>query len=300
MSDPPRSLRAALVRASVQGRLFGKTEPPRLGRYELCEHVGSGAMGTVYEAIDRNLDRRVAVKRLHAELQAGPKSHESLLAEAKTVAGLHHPNIVDIHAIVSQGGQDFIVFELIDGKTVENLLAEYKRLDLRNTKAILDPVCRALEFAHERGIIHRDLKPSNIMITSLNQVKVMDFGIASRIKDGTASTTAATSADDYRLTNTSRGTPPFMSPEAWVGVIRAEGDVYALGVITYLMLSGDFPFPPDSSVELKMARAYEPLSKKAPGLPAGADALIDAALEPAADKRLRTPREFRERLTALI
>lgn len=275
---------------------------PHLGEspFTIVKPIGSGGMGMVYEAIDINLDRRVAVKCLHTEPQDGPQNHELLLAEAKTVAKLHHPNIVDIHAIVSQGGQDFMVFELIDGKTVEHLLAEHKHLGLRNTKAILDPVCRALEFAHERGIIHRDLKPSNIMITSLNQVKVMDFGIARQIRGGVASLKAEAGATDYRLTNAIRGTLPFMAPEAWVGVVRAEGDVYALGVMAYLMLSGAYPFPPDSSVELKMARGYEPLSKKMPGLPAGADALIDAALEPDADKRLRTPREFRERLTALV
>lgn len=274
---------------------------PNLGElpFTIVKPIGSGGMGIVYEAIDRNLDRRVAVKRLRDETREDPQSHAQLLAEAKTVAGLHHPNIVDIHSIVSQGGQDFLVFELIEGKTVADLLEQYKRLDLRNTRAILDPVCRALEFAHERGVVHRDLKPANVMITSQNHIKVMDFGIARRMSDGPASGGSGTDGGNYQMTNAVRGTMPFLAPEAWAGVIRAEGDVYALGVMAYVMLSGGYPFPQESMFELKMAGTYTPLSQLVPGLPAGMDALIAAALEPDAVKRLRTPREFRERLTAL-
>jgi serine/threonine protein kinase len=267
--------------------------------FRIVRAIGEGGMGVVYEAIDTNLDRKVAVKRMRDNIKDGPADHERFIKEAKTVASLHHPNIVDIHAVVSQGGQTYLVFEFVEGKTVEELLDEHKRLGLAQTKAILDPVCRALEFAHERGIVHRDLKPGNVMITTLGQVKVMDFGIARRMETQASAPGAAAPVKEFQVTNTLMGTPLYQAPEAQYGVIRPEGDVYALGVMAYQMLCGDWPFPPPATVDMKTARQYARPSQKVAGLSKDVDALIDHALEPDAAARLRSPREFREKLAVL-
>ncbi|MBI3552578.1 MAG: serine/threonine protein kinase [Elusimicrobia bacterium] len=270
--------------------------------FRIVRAIGEGGMGVVYEAIDTNLDRRVAVKRMRDQIKMeSAEDQEKLLKEAKTVASLHHPNIVDIHAVVSQGGETYLVFEFVEGKTVDELLRDKKRLFLAEARAILEPVCRALEFAHERGIVHRDLKPANVMITTLGQVKVMDFGIARQIQiqDHAAPQNAAGAPADFAMTNTLVGTPLYQAPEAQFGVIRPEGDVYALGVMAYKMLVGEWPFPPPASVDMKMARQYPKPSQTVPGLPKDVDALIDKALEPEADNRLRSAKEFRERLAGL-
>ena len=264
--------------------------------FTIVRSIGEGGMGVVYEAIDRNLERRVAVKKLR-DGGDSPEKLEGLIKEAKTVAALHHPNIVDIYSVVSQGGEAYIVFEFIEGKTVLELLNERERLTLAETRGILDPVCKALEFAHGHGIIHRDLKPANVMLTTLGQVKVMDFGIARHIQAQDLS--SPSTGGDYQMTNHIIGTPLYLAPEAELGMIRPEGDIYALGVMTYRMLCGEYPFDPPVTAEKKLQRLYRRLSEKAPGLPAGIDALIDDALNPEPSKRIPSPRAFRERLAAL-
>jgi len=279
---------AAPVEGPKEGANLGQTP------FRIVRAIGEGGMGIVYEAIDTNLDRKVAVKRMRDEIKdEDAADKEKLLKEAKTVAALHHPNIVDIHAVVSQGGEMYLVFEYVEGKTVDELLREKKRLGLAETRAILDPVCRALEFAHERGIIHRDLKPANVMITILGQVKVMDFGIARQMQIQDHKENPAAPPVDFAMTNSLVGTPLYQSPEATYGVIRPEGDVYALGVMAYRMLVGDWPFPPPASVDMKQARLYPRPSQKVPGLAPALDALIDHALEPEASVRLKSPKEFR-------
>lgn len=267
--------------------------------FTIVRPLGEGGMGMVYEAIDRNLDRKVAVKRLRDGTHDDPESHRQLIQEAKTVAKLHHPNIVDIHSVVSQGGQVFLVFELIEGKTVQELLIERKRFTFAEARAILDPVCRALEYAHQSGVVHRDLKPANVMITAHGQVKVMDFGIARQAQGPAAFPGAAPTAADFQRTNALSGTLPFLSPESWAGVIRPEGDVYALGVMAYLMLGGAYPFPPEATLEQRMQGVYPRLSTVVAGLPAGIDEMLAAALHPDPDKRTASPRDFRERLAAI-
>jgi serine/threonine-protein kinase len=277
------------------------TAGPNLGEtnFAIVRAIGEGGMGVVYEALDRTLDRRVAIKRLRNDTGSLP-DREQLLKEAKTVAALHHPNIVSIHSIVSQGGDDYIVFEFVEGRTVEDILQERKRLNLVETRSILDPVCQALEFAHERGIIHRDLKPANVMLTTHGHVKVMDFGIARRMHSSDKPEVPALApVQNFQLTHNIIGTPPYLAPEAESGIIRPEGDVFALGVMLYRMLSGLYPFPPPATVEQKMAGRYTPLSLILRPLPAGVDALVSDSLQPNADQRLRTPKDFRDRLAAL-
>ena len=313
----PQNLAAAVCVLAVIVMIMQRRPPPpppssfpmagtQLGQssFRIVRAISEGGMGVVYEAVDTNLDRRVAVKRMRDALKT-PKDQEDLIKEAKTVASLHHPNIVDIHAVVSQGGETYLVFEFVEGKTLDQVVTERTRLALRDVKALLDPICRALEYAHGRGIIHRDLKLQNVMLTEHGQVKVMDFGIARQVSlrkqaaETVGAGEAGKTAEDYGVTRTLLGTPLYLSPEAEFGVVRPEVDVFALGVMFYRMLSGDWPFPPPASADMKLNRRYEKVSARVPGVAAGVDELVDRALDPDPEKRIHSAQEFRAKLAAL-
>ncbi|MFA6316652.1 MAG: serine/threonine-protein kinase [Elusimicrobiota bacterium] len=269
--------------------------------FAIVRVLGEGGMGVVYEAVDRSLDRRVAIKKMRSHAAGGTAGEAQFLREAKTVAALHHPNIVDIHSVVSQAGEVYLVFEYVAGKTVAQLIEERRRLGLAEVKAVLGPVCLALEFAHSRGVIHRDLKPANIMISEQGVVKVMDFGISRQVgaPPQAAALAGAPAPARADFTQTVIGTLPYMSPEMHYGVLRREADVYALGVTAYEMLSGVRPFPDKATPDEKTERRYAKPSSLVQGLGAGVDSLIDASLEPDPDKRLRTSAEFWKGLAAI-
>ncbi|NNN05292.1 MAG: protein kinase [Elusimicrobia bacterium] len=263
------------------------------GQYELSREIGVGGMGRVYEGTDRSLGRRVAIKKMRDELRADPRERMRFVAEAKTVAALHHPNIVDIYAIAEEGADVYLVFEYIDGKTAHDLVYERGRLEPAVAASVARACAEALEFAHSRGVIHRDMKPSNVMIDAAGRVKVMDFGIARAAKDALARGT---------MTNTVIGTPPYMAPEQEQGQVRRESDVYALAICTYEMLVGELPF---SGVGMgmslnKLNMAYEPATKRVPGLPAAVDAAFARAFQPDPGKRWSSPREFVTALDAAL
>ncbi|MFA6316870.1 MAG: protein kinase [Elusimicrobiota bacterium] len=250
--------------------------------YEVGRILGQGGMGVVYEGIDRALKRRVAIKMLRPELKADPRDRERLLEEARTVAALHHPSIVEIFSILDDPAGLYLVFEFIEGRSVESLITDRGRLSLSETKAILKHVCRGLDYAHHHNVVHRDLKPSNIMITVEGAVKVMDFGIAK---------TAVQTTGAMSMTNTVLGTPFYMAPEQGAGAVRKESDIFSLGACLYEMTTGERPYPSPASTPMKLEAAYPKPSSLAP-LPDGLDALVDAALHPDPDKRVRTARDF--------
>ncbi|MBI4422327.1 MAG: protein kinase [Elusimicrobia bacterium] len=259
--------------------------------FQIVRVIGKGGMGVVYEAVDKALNRRVALKKMREEIRVDPRERDRFLHEAQTVAALHHPNIVDIHAIVEEGGELCLVFELLSGRTVEQLLQEKGRLSLAEARHALRGACHALEYAHRRGVIHRDLKPSNIMLTDDNEVKVMDFGIARQAKDALSR---------LSVTNTVAGTPPYMAPEADQGVVRRESDVYALGACLYEMLTGERPFPAPATTSAKLAMSYQKPTRLRRDLPAAVDALIDGALQPDPDRRIASASQFLGQLEAAL
>jgi eukaryotic-like serine/threonine-protein kinase len=278
---------------------------PGADAYAIKRSIGQGGMGVVYEAVDRTLDRKVAIKKMRDDLKENPHDVEQFIKEAKTVAALHHPNIVDIHTIVNQAGEVYLVFEYVDGRTVESILRERKRLSLADAKTILLAVCEALTFAHERGVIHRDLKPSNVMIAATGFVKVMDFGIATQLKGQLPAAGRALAPGEapketpVHLTNAVRGTLLYMAPEADYGVVRAESDVWALGIMLYEMLAGKVPYAAGTTRDQKEAKQYERLAALGLGLPAEADALIESCLAVDPSARLKSPAEFAKALSAL-
>ena len=262
-------------------------------QYEVIKEIGLGGMGVVYEATDRSLERRVAVKKMRDEIRLEPDDRRRFVNEARLVAQLHHPNIVDIYGIVEDGVDVYLVFEFVEGRTLHDALKSGGPMDLPRARQVVKEIADAVEHAHGRSIIHRDLKPSNVMLTPEGRVKVMDFGIARLAKDALTR---------HSMTNTIAGTPPYMAPEQEQGTVRKESDVYALGVCLYEMTTGFLPFSGSGAAMLlnKLNGKLIPASQRNPALPAGFDAVIARALEPDPDKRYRTPAELAAALGALL
>jgi len=260
--------------------------------YEVVRELGAGGFGLVYEAVDKRLDRKVAVKRLRDEIRLDRRERERFLTEARTVAKMRHPNIVEIFSIEEDGDDAYLVFEFVEGKTLSDRIQEKGRLSLPEAKDLFRSVCQALEYAHGRNIIHRDLKPANIMVDVDGTVKVMDFGGARQVSDA---------AGGGSMTMTVFGTPAYMAPEQEQGEVRRESDVYALGVCLYEALSGRLPFDgtPAAMLLSKMEGKWKPLDAPAAGLPERVTELMRKALEPDPEKRIKTPREFYAELEAL-
>jgi tetratricopeptide (TPR) repeat protein len=261
------------------------------GQYEIVRQIGAGGMGMVYEGTDRSLGRRVAIKKMRDELRINPRERERFVIEAKTVASLHHPNIVDIYAIAEEGEDVYLVFEYVDGKTIHDLVQAKGRLSPADSLRVTQAMGEALTYAHAHGVIHRDMKPSNVMLTSAGQIKVMDFGIARMAKDALTR---------YSMTNTVVGTPPYMAPEQEQGVVRKESDVYSLAICAYEMLTGKLPFIGIGAGMLmnKINMSYIPPSRNIAGLPESLDEVFLKAFQADPDQRYHTPQEFSAALDA--
>jgi tetratricopeptide (TPR) repeat protein/tRNA A-37 threonylcarbamoyl transferase component Bud32 len=275
--------------ASAAGHMPGLIR----GQYEILRQIGQGGMGTVFEGTDRSLGRKVAIKKMRDELRVNPQERARFVIEAKTVAALHHPNIVDIYAIGEDGDDVYLIFEFVDGKTVHELVQRSGRLPIKDAARVTRAAADALSYAHSKGVVHRDMKPSNMMIDSAGRVKVMDFGIARMAKDAMTR---------YSMTNTVVGTPPYMAPEQEQGQVRRESDVYALAVCTYEMLTGKLPFIGTGGGMLlnKINMSYVPPSRETAGLPASLDEVFVKAFQADPERRFRTPQEFADAVESAL
>lgn len=222
-------------------------------RYELGEVIGNGGMSDVYLATDTLLGRQVAVKMMRIDLARDPNFHERFRREATNVSRLSHPNIVAVYDTgdVSMHGVDvpYIVMELVQGRTLRDIMREDGQLTPATAAEILVPVCQALHASHEAGIIHRDIKPANIMITNTGAVKIMDFGIARAINDNNAAMTQ---------TSAVIGTAQYLSPEQARGKVATESsDVYALGCVLYEMITSRPPFAGESPFSVAYQHVHD-------------------------------------------
>jgi len=260
-------------------------------RYMVTREIAAGGMGIVYEAMDRGLDRKVAIKKMRDEIREDRRERARFLGEAKTVAKMKHPSIVEIYAIEEDGDDAYLVFEYVAGRTLYELINDKGRLTVTEALPIFKGVCEALEYAHKRDIIHRDLKTANIMVDDDGRPKVMDFGIAKLGHDaeGRAAKTA-----------TIIGTPLYMAPEQEEGHVRRESDIYALGICLYEALGAAMPFQgtPGAVLLSKREARYQRLSQVVADVPEAVSAVIDRALHPDPDKRIRTPMRFYQELAA--
>ncbi|MCX5787441.1 MAG: protein kinase, partial [Elusimicrobia bacterium] len=249
------------------------------GRYELGRRIGEGGMGLVYEGKDLVLRKRVAIKGMRRELRADERLRRRFLDEARVVAKLRHPHIVDLVEIVEEKGEVYLVFDYVAGRTLEQWIAE-GRLPFAQARALFRQAASALDYAHERGVIHRDLKPSNIMVDDKSRAWVMDFGIARVLKE-------AAGRGVPRRQTLGAGTPPYTAPEQEQGKACRESDVYSLAICLYEAVTGERPFFGVGAGLLmnKLKKEYAPPSAVATGLPPGLDAVFARAFEPDPQKR---------------
>jgi tetratricopeptide (TPR) repeat protein len=209
------------------------TLPANIGKYRVLSRIGAGAMGVVYKCAQPGLDRPVAVKVLLAAAHANAAQVQRFEREARSAAGLTHPNIVHIYDVGREGALYYFVMEYVGGGGLDRLIGAAD-LTVERTLRLLYPVAKALQAAHDRDIIHRDIKPSNILLTSTGQPKLADFGLAKSLNDG-----APLSASGDLI-----GTPRYMSPEQVLATpqeIDARTDIYSLGAVMYEMLTGKPP-----------------------------------------------------------
>ena len=206
------------------------------GRYELKETVGTGGMSTVYCAFDTLLERNVALKILHEQYGGDAEYVERFRREARAVAQLSHPNIVTVIDRGEEDGKQFIVFELIDGENLKELVERGGPLPVRRVLELGLEVGRALAFAHAQGLVHRDVKPQNVLLNGDGRAKVTDFGIV-RSLDAVGQTE----------TGTVLGTSHYIAPEQARGErVDAQTDVYSFGVVLHELLTGEVPYAGDN------------------------------------------------------
>jgi len=211
-------------------------------RYRVERIVDRGGMGVVYEAVDEQLGRRVALKVLAAETQTDPARLEQFRAEARTLSALNHPSIVTIHEVGTIGDTPFIAMELVEGQTLGTRL-RFGPLALRDALDIGVQVARALAAAHEKGIVHRDIKPENLMIRDDGYVKVLDFGVAVLRPQPAPGQTLLAAATRGNETLVVAGTPAYMSPEQIESArVDARSDLFSLGVTLCEALTGTNPY----------------------------------------------------------
>ena len=240
------------------------------GEYSLQRELGRGGMGVVYLARDVQLDRDVAIKVLPAQLALDAAARERFIREARTAAGLSHPNIVPIHRVSEVGGFVFFVMSYVEGETLGERIRARGPLPPAEASRLMREVSWALAYAHGRGIVHRDVKPDNILLEAgTGRAMVTDFGIAHR----------GESHESEKI----MGTAHFMSPEQAAGrSLDGRSDIYALGVVGYLAVSGRLPFETPNLPALLVRQSTEAapsVMTAAPGLPPALAAAIDRCLE---------------------
>ena len=250
------------------------------GEYSLQRELGRGGMGVVYLARDVQLDRDVAIKVLPTHLARDTEARERFVREARMAAGLSHPHIVPIHRVGEASGFVFFVMSFVEGETLGERLRTKGPLPPADATRILREVAWALAYAHGRGVVHRDVKPDNILLeASSGRALVTDFGIAHGGSDAVSQT------DPGRI----MGTANFISPEqAAAGPIDGRSDIYALGVVGYLAVSGRLPFESSNLPALLLRQATEDapsVQGAAPGLPSALVAAIDRCLARDPDQR---------------
>ena len=254
-----------------------------LDRYQVLERIGDGGMGTVYLAEHTAILKKFAVKVLSPELSVRPDHVDRFMREARSASMINHPNVVEITDFgATPDGQPFFVMEYLQGKDLSQVIAEAGSLPWKRVRAIALQLCHALQAAHDQGVIHRDMKPGNVVLVKRGNtpehVKVLDFGIAKVL--GEAEVKGLTQS------GTVVGTPEYMSPEqGWGQPVDHRGDIYAVGVMIYELLTGKIPFSGATMMEILNRHMFEVPDIKMPNIPEEVGAIILKAMQK--DRALR-------------
>ena len=303
LDDATRS-QLALAPAHADTDTAGQTPAPRRpalfslepgqrlsGRFVIERALGQGGMGAVYLARDEQLHEQVALKIMHGMALLDPKAEDRLRREASAARRISHANVVKIHDVGEDQGHLYLSMEYVEGSSLAQLITRHGLLPLPRVREYVIEICAGLTAAHEQGVIHRDLKPANVIVTADQRVKIIDFGLA-RIAN----------LEGMTASGMLMGTPEYMAPEQIKGgVTDARTDLYALGALTYQLLTGRPPFVGETPIAVSLAQATEdPVvpSQLRPGLDQAWDAFVLEALSKSRDGRFASAREMAEALPA--
>jgi len=268
---------------------------PSLGRYEILEELGRGAMGIVYKGRDPKLNRVTAIKTIRFtddfDEEQAAKIREQFYREAEVVAKLSHPNIVTIFDVGEDLDLSYLAMEYLEGESLEGFARKDNLMPIRKGIDVTAQVCDALAYAHAHGIVHRDIKPANIMILKNGLVKVTDFGIA-----------RATASSKTR-TGVIKGTPYYMSPEQISGMkVDGRSDIFSLGIVFYQLLTGELPFGGENLAAIMYQITTvdpEPPTKHNPKIYKAAVAILNRALEKSLESRYQDAKQMGDHLRLL-
>jgi len=265
------------------------------GRFRIVRQLAEGGMGTVYEGVQLAFDRPVAIKMIRDDLVHDASTAKRFLREARVLTGFNHPSVVHVFdAGQTETGSLYLVMELARGKTLHDLLAEQGRLSSERTCEIALQICDVLVAAEQRGILHRDLKPAIIVIDDeLGVIKVLDFGLAKSL---------AVDPETSLVTQVGMmlGTPQYMAPEAFDGVLDPRSELYALGCMMHEMLSGQPPFDGDSLRVLLERQLFAPPPPLPDDVPDLVHEMVAWLLEKDVAQRPASASAVREQLATLV
>jgi serine/threonine-protein kinase len=259
--------------AAADGDAKKPKKVSQVGDFRIEKKLGQGGMGTVFLATQVSLERKVALKTLSPELAKKQDFVKRFLREARSMARLQHPNVVQVYAADSVSGVNYAAIEFIDGRSMQGWMNELKQLDLGDALHVVLVCADALKHAHDQNMIHRDIKPDNILVTSKGVVKVADFGLAKAIDEDVSMTQSGTGL----------GTPLYMAPEQARNAkhVDKRTDIYALGSTLYYFLTGKLPFTGENTLELIIAKekgTFTHAKKLNPQIPERLDLMIDKML----------------------
>jgi len=291
---PPRAAATPAKAPPMDATMIvGADRVRRIGRYEVIEELGRGAMGVVYKARDAKIGRTVAIKTiLVAGGDEADQYRQRFMVEARSVGRLNHPGIVAVYDFTEDADhKPCLVLEFIDGVTLDKRVATTGRLPFAQVIDVMGQVSHALHYAHENGIVHRDIKPPNIMLTRDDRVKVSDFGIAKL--EGT----------NLTVTGQILGTPSYMSPEQFTGEpVDRRADIFSMGSVLYWLCTNERPFPGKtvSQVTYKLVNeSPAPALSLNAELPPAVDPILARCLAKRADDRYPTAAALAADLAAL-
>ncbi|HXI28858.1 MAG TPA: serine/threonine-protein kinase, partial [Vicinamibacterales bacterium] len=269
-------------------------QPTNISRYEIRSRIGRGGMGDLYLGFDPNTNRLVAIKLLNATLDS-TELRERFAREARALAALNHPNIVNIYDTGEFEDSPFIVMEYVRGETIAELIKRRAAISVSQKLKLMEELCAGLSQAHEAGIIHRDIKPANLMVDQQNRLKILDFGIA-RV----AETNRTRVGMPLTMMNMQIGTPGYMAPEQIeAGEVDHRCDIFAVGAVCYEFLAFDEAFSGANTNQIEsrvMRGTPRPLATLVPGLDPEIDEIILRALKTDPNKRYQDAATFQRAL----